>query len=152
MDKNSAIAIALCLLAIAVLWPSRVTAEGAVAIGIAPGGNHAGLCDWLWRENQNTLDLARQQALDGCRKQQTPLAPATARCQSPPFAINVLPQQLILKAEHQGRAGQLEMPRKPRMIKPSADVETPPGPIAELFARSKIGVVMAMQNRALLKN
>ena len=41
MDKNglSFVApVALCLLALTVLWPSRVAAEGAVAVGIAPGG------------------------------------------------------------------------------------------------------------------
>lgn len=80
MDKNSAIAIALCLLAIAVLWPSRVTAEGAVAIGIAPGGITQGYAIG-YGINQNTLDLARQQALDGCRKSTNTTSAATARCE-----------------------------------------------------------------------
>ncbi len=45
----------------------------------------------------------------------------------------------------------MAIPRKPQMVRPSADVETQPEPIAALFARSRIDTVTATQNRRLLK-
>ncbi len=82
MDKNglSFVApVALCLLALTVLWPSRVAAEGAVAVGIAPGGVAQGYAIG-YGMNQKTVDLARRQALAGCRKSRDSNSAATGRC------------------------------------------------------------------------
>jgi len=64
-DPRFVALITIYLLATATLWPTQVTAESAVAVGIVPGGVAQGYAIGFGL-NYKTMDLARQSALDAC--------------------------------------------------------------------------------------
>jgi hypothetical protein len=81
-SRNGASFVALLasfLLAGTALWPTLVIAEGAIAIGVAPGGVTHGFASG-GTQNRATMDLAKTEAINGCHKSPGSNADAQKRC------------------------------------------------------------------------